>query len=345
MTEHPVRLAVIGAGAIGRRHIAHVLAEDCAELIAIVDPAPEAQALAAGMSVAWYPDFAAMMTHEPPDGVIIATPNRTHVALGLEAVQAGLPALIEKPIGDDVAPAARLVEAAEKAGVDLLVGHHRRHNPLVRAAKGTIEAGRLGRLVAAHATYWVHKPDAYFTVAWRREAGAGPVLLNLIHDVDLLRYLCGEVVSVQAMESNARRGHPVEDTAVILLRFASGVLGTMTVSDTIVSPWGWDVTAGENAAFPRTAESCHFIGGTQGSLTIPHLDVWHSKTRPDWLEPVEAECLAVVAADPLALQVRNLCDVVRGAAQPVVSGREGLATLKVVAGIKQAAATGQVVTV
>jgi predicted dehydrogenase len=345
MTEHPVRLAVIGAGAIGRRHIEHVLAEDCAELIAIVDPAPEAQALADGTSVAWYPDFASMMTHEPPDGVIIATPNRMHVALGLEAVDAGLPALIEKPIADDVVAATRLVEAAERAGVDLLVGHHRRHNPLVQAAKRAIDAGRLGQLVAVHAAYWVHKPEDYFTVVWRREAGAGPVLLNLIHDVDLLRYLCGEVASVQAMESNARRGHPVEDTAVIMLRFLSGVLGTMTVSDTIVSPWGWDLTAGENPAFPRTAESCHFVGGTKGSLTIPHLDVWHNKTRPSWLEPVEAERLAVAAADPLALQVRNLCDVVRGAAQPVVSGREGLATLKVIAAIKQAAATGQAVKV
>jgi predicted dehydrogenase len=345
MTDHPVRLAVIGAGAIGRRHIEHVLAEDCAELIAIVDPAPEAQALAAGKSVAWYPDFATMMTREPPDGVIIATPNRMHVAYGLEAVDAGLPALIEKPIADDVAAATRLVEAAEKAGVDLLIGHHRRHNPLVQAAKCAIDAGRLGQLVAVHATCWFYKPDAYFAVAWRREQGAGPVLLNLIHDVDLLRYLCGEVASVQAMESNALRGHPVEDTAVILLRFASGVLGTLTVSDTIVSPWGWDLTAGENPAFPRTAESCHFVGGTKGSLTIPHLDVWYNKAGPSWLEPIEAERLPVALADPLALQVRNLCDVVRGAAQPLVSGREGLATLRVITAVRQATATGQAVTV
>ncbi|MFL5283005.1 MAG: Gfo/Idh/MocA family protein [Rhodopila sp.] len=341
MAEHPVRLAVIGAGLIGRRHIEHVLNEDCAELLSIVDPSPAAQALAAEKSVDWYPDFATMMGHEPPDGVIIATPNQMHVAHGLEAVDAGLPALIEKPIADDVDGATRLVEAAEKAGIDLLVGHHRRHNPLVQAAKKAIDDGRLGQLVAVHATCWFHKPDEYFTVAWRREKGAGPVFLNLIHDVDLLRHLCGEVVAVQAMESNALRGHPVEDTAVIMLRFASGVLGTVTVSDKIVSPWSWELTAGENPAFPHTEESCHFIGGTNGSLTIPHLDLWRNRTRPSWLEPMEAERLAVTAADPLALQVRNLCDVIQGAAQPVVSGREGLATLKVITAIKQAAATGQ----
>src|SRR4051812_47063854 len=341
MADHPVRLAVIGAGLIGRRHIEHVLNEDCAELLSIVDPSPAAQALAAEKSVDWYPDFATMMAHEPPDGVIIATPNQMHVAHGLEAVDAGLPALIEKPIADDVNGATRLVEAAEKAGIDLLVGHHRRHNPLVRAAKKAIDDGRLGQLVAVHAACWFHKPDEYFTVAWRREKGAGPVFLNLIHDVDLLRHLCGEVVAVQAMESNALRGHPVEDTAVIMLRFASGVLGTVTVSDKIVSPWSWELTAGVNPAFPHTEESCHFIGGTNGSLTIPHLDLWRNRTRPSWLEPMEAERLAVTAADPLALQVRNLCDVIQGAAQPVVSGREGLATLKVITAIKQAAATGQ----
>jgi predicted dehydrogenase len=169
------------------------------------------------------------------------------------------------------------------------------------------------------------------------------VFLNLIHDVDLLRYLCGDVASVQALESNALRGNEVEETAVILLRFASGVLGTVNVSDKIVAPWSWELTSGENPAYSHTPEACYMIGGTRGSLTVPWLDLWHNPTRPSWWEPIERERLAVGGQDPLSLQVRNLCGVIRGTAEPVVTAREGLNTLKVIAAVQQAAASGRAV--
>jgi predicted dehydrogenase len=88
---------------------------------------------------------------------------------------------------------------------------------MIREAKTIIDSGRVGKIVAVHGAFWTMKPESYFDVAWRREKGAGPVLINLIQDLDLLRFLCGEVIAVQAMESNARRGNPVEDTAAILL--------------------------------------------------------------------------------------------------------------------------------
>ena len=284
-----------------------------------------------------------MIAATRPEGVIVATPNQLHVANGLECIAAGVPALIEKPLADDVAEATRLVEAAEAAGVALLTGHHRRHNPLMREAKDAIDAGRLGTVVAVHAICWFYKPDDYFEVEWRRRKGAGPVFLNLIHDVDNLRYLCGDVVAVQAQETNALRGNEVEDAAVILLRFASGALGTVTVSDKIVAPWSWELTSGENPAYSHTAEACCQIGGTLGSLTIPYLDLWHNPTRPSWWEPIERARLTVEAEDPLGLQVRQFCRVIRGLEPPLVSGREGLETLKVIAAVKEAAATGRTV--
>lgn len=339
----PVKLAVLGAGLIGKRHIEHVLAEDCAELMAIVDPTDMGKALAAAKGTRWYPSFATMMQHERPEGVVISTPNQMHVANGLEVVAAGVPALVEKPLADSVAEATRLVEAAEKAGVKLMTGHHRRHNPLIQEAKRAIDDGRLGQVVSVHGTCWFYKPDEYFDVPWRREKGAGPVFLNLIHDVDLLRYLCGDVVEVHALESNALRGNAVEETAVILLKFASGVLGTVNVSDKIVSPWSWELTTGENPAYTHTQEACYLIGGTLCSLTVPTLDLWHNPTKPSWWEPIVRERRPVEQKDPLGLQVRNLCDVVRGIAEPVVSGREGLKTLRIIEAVKQAAATGRAV--
>lgn len=339
----PVRLAVMGAGLIGRRHIEHVLACPEAELMAVVDPTPAARALAEEKGAPWFPDLATMIAQARPEGVIVATPNQMHVEHGLACIAAGLPALVEKPLADEVAAASLLVEAAERAGVPLLTGHHRRHNPLMRQAKEAIDSGRLGTIVAVHGSCWLKKPDDYFEVEWRRRKGAGPVLLNLIHDVDSLRYLCGDIVAVQAQDSHALRGNEVEDAAVILLRFASGVLGTFTISDAIVAPWSWELTSGENPAYHRRAESCYQIGGTQGSLALPHLDLWHNPTRPSWWEPIECQRLPVPAEDPLARQVRQFCRVIRGVEQPLVSGREGLATLKVIAAVKAAAASGHTV--
>jgi predicted dehydrogenase len=334
---------VLGAGLIGKRHIEHVAAEPAAELSAVVDPSPAGEAVAREHGVKWYPNFAAVPAAERPEGAIVATPNQVHVANGLECIAAGVPCLVEKPIADDVASATELVQAAEAAGVPLLVGHHRRHNPMMQAAKRAIEDGRLGRVLAVHGFCWFFKPDDYFDVPWRREKGAGPVFLNMIHDVDNLRYLFGDVVSVQALESNAVRGHPVEETAVILLGFASGVLGTVSVSDAIVAPWSWELTAGENPAYHQTNEACYQIGGTEASLTIPYLHLWRNAGRRSWWEPVVPEQLPYTYEDPLRLQVRQFCRVIRGLEAPLVSGREGLETLRVIEAVKQSAATGQMI--
>src|SRR5204862_8247946 len=139
--------------------------------------------------------------------------------------------------------------------------------------------------------------DDYFETAWRREKGAGPVFLNLIHDVDLLRYLCGEIVSVQAQESRDQRGHAVEDTAVILLRFADGALGTVNVSDSVVAPWSWELTTGENPVYPQQDQGCYQIGGTHGALTVPQLEVWSNRDKRSWWEPLQRERVPFVHED------------------------------------------------
>jgi predicted dehydrogenase len=124
-----------------------------------------------------------------------------------------------------------------------------------------------------------------------------------------------------------------------LLKFASGALGTVNVSDKIVAPRSWEFTTGENPAYTHTQETCYLIGGTLGSLAIPYLDLWYNPTKPSWWEPIAFERLPFEYKDPL-LQLRNLCAVIRGVAQPVVTGREGLNTLKVIVAIKAAAASG-----
>lgn len=336
----PVRLALIGAGAIGRAHLSHILANPEVALHAIVDPTAEAADLAAQCGTMHFPDIDAMLAAGRPDGAIIATPTQLHVAHALRIINAGIPALVEKPLADNVEDAQRLVTAAETAGVPLLTGHHRRHNPMIARAKDIIASGKLGRMVAVHGFFWLMKPDDYFDIPWRRAPGAGPVLTNMIHDIDLVRHLCGEVAEVQALQSRDVRQFDVDETTVVTLRLANGALGTMNFSDTIVSPWSWEHTASENTGYPRTDQTCLFIGGTHGSLSIPRLELWANKDKRSWWEPFHTERTAAPEENPLRRQIAQFRNVILGKEAPLVSGREGLKTLQAIAAIQRAAKSG-----
>src|SRR3954462_7273928 len=154
-----VRIPVAGAGLIGQAHIKRILEEPAAELAAIVDPSPKEQEQAASLGVPCFADLAEGLREAGPDGVVIATPNHLHVPNGLTAVEAGVPMLLEKPVSGDVESALQLVEASEKAGVTILVGHHRRHSPLIQRAREIVESGRLGKLTAVTGLCLFQKPN------------------------------------------------------------------------------------------------------------------------------------------------------------------------------------------
>src|SRR3954466_3682633 len=268
----PVRIAVAGSGLIGRRHIEEIDASSTAQLAAVVDPGPAAAEVADRFGVPLYPSLRGLFDAEKPDGIILATPNQLHVDLGLECVAAGVPVLVEKTIGDTGQGATKRVEPAEAAGVPLLTGHHRNYSPTMATAREIVQSGVLGPIVAVVGTALFYKPDDYFDVGdgWRRQPGGGPILLNLIHEVNNLQSLVGDVVRVQAATSSATRGFEVEDTAAMVLTFASGALGTFVLSDAAASPRSWEQTSGENttyASYPD--EDCYHIAGTAGSLSIP----------------------------------------------------------------------------
>jgi predicted dehydrogenase len=335
------RIAVIGAGVIGRRHAALMARSARGALACIADPSDAAAPLAAALGVPHHRSIDAMLAAGAPDGAILATPNALHLDGGLALIAAGIPALIEKPLAVEVADARRLVEAAAAAGVALMTGHHRRHNPLIAEAKAMIARGDIGVPVSVHGQFWLAKPDAYFEEPWRRAPGAGPVFMNLTHDIDLLRHLVGEIAEVQAMTANRVRANPVEDAAVILLRFENGALGAMNVSDAIPAPWSWEMTAAENPAYPATGAACCHIGGTLGALELPSLRLWHDEGRRDWMTPIVARMAPRAHEDPLVRQIDHFAAVIAGEAAPLCSGREGLRTLEVLDAIRRAAQTGR----
>jgi len=343
MTQR-VRIAVAGAGVIGQAHIKRILEEPQAELAAIIDPSPKAKEQAQGLGVPCFADLEEGLQASKPDGVVIATPNQLHVPNGLAAVAAGVPMLLEKPVSGDVESAMQLVEAAERAAVAILVGHHRRHSPLIQRAREIVESGRLGKLTAVTGLSLFLKPKDYFdgSGAWRREPGGGVVLINLIHVIDDLRNICGDIVAIQAAQSSTARGFPVEDTAAMILHFANGALGTLAISDAANAPWSWELTSGENKAYPQTDQFCYLVAGTKGSLTVPRLDVW-SHEGDGWWTPIDAERRIVPEQDPLTLQMRHFCQVIRGEAKPILDGRGGTRTLDTTLAVKKAAETGAVV--
>jgi predicted dehydrogenase len=340
----PVRIAVAGAGLIGRRHIEEIDAGSSAELASIVDPGQGAPEVAGKFGVPLYRSLAEMFESDRPDGVVLATPNRLHVAGGLESVAAGVPLLVEKPIGDTVEGATRLVEAAEAAGVPLLTGHHRNYSPIMSRAREVVRSGVLGAIVAVVGTALFYKPDDYFDVGdgWRRRPGGGPILLNLIHEINNLQSLVGDVVRVQATTSSATRGFEVEDTAAMIFTFASGALGTFLLSDTAASPRSWEQTSLENttyAAYPD--EDCYHLAGTRGSLSVPTMRLRVYEGERSWWEPFETSMLEVERSDPLANQIAHFADVIRGEVDPICSGRDGLASLLVLDAVVESARTGR----
>ncbi len=265
-----VRIAVAGAGMIGKRHIEEIDAGDATVLASIVGPG--ALEVARKYGVPLYPSLGEMFARDKPDGIILATPNRMHVHGGLECVAAGVPVIVEKPIGDNVASATRLVEAGEKAGVPVLTGHHRNYSPIMAKAREIVESGVLGTLVGVSGSALFYKPDDYFDVGdgWRRAPGGGPILLNLTHEVNSLLSLMGDIDTVIALTSNSTRGFPVEDTAAMVFRFANGALGTFLLSDTAGSARSWEQTSLENTDFSSyDDEDAYHIAGTQGSLSVP----------------------------------------------------------------------------
>ena len=337
-----LRVAVVGAGLIGKVHIKTIFDNTECQLAAIVDPSESAQLHAKTLNAPWFATLAELLEKRISDGVILASPNMFHVQQAMQCMAAGIPALIEKPVADTVASAETLLHEAGSANETLLVGHHRMHSPIMAKSREIVDSGALGQLVAVSGSALFFKPSHYFDDGpWRTKVGGGPILINMVHEVGNLRYLCGEISSVQAITSNKRRGYEVEDSAAIIFSFANGTIGTFVLSDTAASARSWEQTALENksyVAYPD--EDCYHIAGTNGSLSVPtmHLKQYKNKNERSWWKPFELSDVEIERQDPLALQLQHFCQVIRGEAKPLVTVYDGLQNLRVVDAIIEAAA-------
>lgn len=343
---HAVRLGVIGAGFIGMKHAGIVAGLPGCRLVGVSDPNPAARKVAEDLGTRYFDDFEEMIRAEQPEGVIIATPTEHHASVGIACAKYGVHLMVEKPIASNLEAAQDLIAEARKRDVQLMVGHHRRFSPLVEMARQVVRSGQLGRMVAVSVLWTLLKPADYFDIDWHRKKGAGPLLTNLIHDIDNLRYICGDIQRVYAEISHAGRGFEVEDTACVSLRFASGVLGTVTISDCVPSQWSYEATTGENPFFSRTREDCYLFFGMAGSLAFPTMRLvrYASPATSGWQFPLQTEQITVQAEDPLLRQIMHFRAVIRGKEKPRTNGEDALRSLAVVQAVGESGHSGQSVT-
>ena len=169
------------------------------------------------------------------------------------------------------------------------------------------------------------------------------MLINLIHDVDLLQMLIGPITRVHAEKAPSTRGYAVEEGAAITLRFANGAVGTFLVLDNAPSPHTMEQGTGENEIFPFAGQDAYRIFGTKGALSVPD-NVLSTSTTPErgWYSAIEREKLPVESTvdDAFERQLANFVAVVRGSEEPVCSGEEGLRAVAVCEAVRKSLRTG-----
>ncbi len=337
-----MRLGLVGAGVIGQRHLLAIQKIPSVSIVGIADPSPLAVAVAAKFAVPLFEDTESLIDGEALDGLIVATPTESHYRSTITALNAGLAVLIEKPITATLAEAEEVIATSRNRGTQVLVGHHRRYYRFTEQAKEIIQSGAIGSLVCVSGQWNMRKHASYYEPDWRKRWKAGPVLTNLIHDFDLLRYLCGDIESVSAETSNVIQGFEKEDAAAIAMRFKAGSLGAFVLSDQSSSPWSWESGTGENRAVPASGENAFRFMGTEGSLEFPNLKVWRHQSLPyDWENMIEGEAVESKMTDAFVEQILHFSRVIQGLENPRTSAEDATMTLRSVLAVLKSARTGK----
>jgi UDP-N-acetylglucosamine 3-dehydrogenase len=312
-------LAIVGAGIMGANHGRVARELHGARLTAVCDPDPErAKALAHGTDALVTADLDEAIA--AADAVILATPSETHGALGEHILKCGRDLLVEKPIATEIADAERLIETAAANDRILMVGHVERFNPAV------VE---LRRLVTEPLALEITRVGPFYA------RNLADVVLDLmIHDIDLARAIVGaEIVEQQAMARTVRTGEP--DLASALLRFDNGVIANITASR---------VSQNKTRRITLTQRDNAVVA----DLLRQHVEVHrieHSEFLTDGGVRYRQSGLVEIPylsehGEPLVHELRHFVECVRERREPAVSGRDGLAALRVCLAIRDLAEAG-----
>lgn len=232
-----VRAAVIGLGDISPLHLDAIAGLADVQLVAVCDTdAGRAAAASERLGVPAFSDHRELFAQAQPQVVHICTPHSEHAAAAIDALDAGIDVIVEKPVARDPEQAAAVVAAAERSTAKIAVCFQNRYNTPVQAAKRILDSGRLGTFLGASGTVvWHRTPEYYAAAPWRGTwaGGGGGLLMNqAIHTIDLLHWLVGPVASVAGTASTRALPIEVEDTAELTLTHDSGVRSVFYATNT-----------------------------------------------------------------------------------------------------------------
>ncbi len=352
-----IRTALIGYGKVAHLHARALQQSALGELVAVGGRnRAKAAAFAEQYGIHAYTDLAAMIRNEGVQAVIVCTPHPAHVDSAVLAAQMGAHVLVEKPLAATLADSDAMIGAADKAGVKLGVISQRRWYEPAQRVRAAIDAGKIGKPVLGTVTMLGWRSQEYYELdAWRgtwADEGGGVLVNQAPHQLDLLLWYMGEIAEVSGIWANLN--HPyieVEDSAVAAIRFRSGALGSVVVSNS-QNPglYGHVHVHGSSGASVgvQTESGSMFIAGMTGIGAPPRNDLWtipgEEALPTEWLADDSARFTQI---DPtvhyIGLQIEDFLQAIRDDRDPLVTGRDGRAVVELFSAIYQSQQTGAIV--
>ena len=231
MNESNIRYGMVGCGRIAHRHALEIRKKGTLVCVCDID-APKAAAFAAQFGAKSYANYADMLAAEKElEVMIICTPNGLHARHSIDALQAGLHVLCEKPMALSSSDCSAMMETASKHGKHLVVVKQNRFNPAVAAVKKALDTGRLGRILSFQLSCFWNRGAPYYQHSWHGslEMDGGTLYTQFSHFIDILQWFFGKPETTAGYFSNQLHAGQIEfeDTGAVILRFSGGIMGTL----------------------------------------------------------------------------------------------------------------------
>ena len=326
-----VRIGIVGVGGMGTGHANTIKDIEEAELTAVCDIDEAAvQEAAAKFEVPAFREHAALIGSGLADAVIIATPHYFHPPIAIDAFNAGLHVLSEKPIAVTVGAADEMIKMAKKSGKVFMVMYQTRSSPMYRAARKLVDDGRLGEIYRTCLIFPDFRSQAYYDSAtWRatwKGEGGGMMLNQAPHPIDLFTWLGGMPSRVIARTATRRHQIEVEDEASALLEYANGATGFLHASVNEVPGGVLMEFAGEKGKLSISNGKPRFW-----SLSTP-VQEFVVSTDQMWARPESKEEEVPVEEGEAhhGLIIRNFCGAILRGEVRMTPGEEGIHSLELI---------------
>jgi len=347
----PLRVGLIGAGSISGAHMrAYTQFPQHVQLIAVADPhaaAARERALSVGIDT-FFTDPYAMLQHADIDAVDICTPHDLHAPLAIAAAEAGKHILVEKPMACSLEECHAMIAAAERAGVTLMVAQHQRYVPSYAGVRHVIRSGELGAICAVRMDAMQHMPAFATPSHWLYDgsrAGGGIIISVLVHRLDLVRYLVGEVKRVTAVCRTTRPEfiNGAEDFAAAVLEFENRAIGELFATYSgFRMPWGEQfMIFGAEGTIHAVPPSAAYVGPAfiASRERVGEPDGWDAQFTG--FVPVPPHQGDLPTEDGFVNEILHFAACCQSGQEPLSSGRDNVNTMKIVFGIYESARRGE----